>query len=272
MATLYTEAISTFYDESTHKRLRDYVYGNSRALAAINFALHHIPPAATRVLDLGCGIGWSSWEILRHHPSAVIMGVDISSRQMQTAKQLFPHPQLNWLVSDMTQRESFQPDSFDAIVMIDVYEHLPLVSRPTLHHVFRHILKPQGVIILTCPSTFHQNYLRTEKPDGLQPVDEDVSLADLVQLAHDIEGEVMSFAYQTIWHTNDYTYTVIQKQPQFCPKPSTSIRTRTIHIEPQRLRYKRVKTQLGVEVTPPPNTPSPLRRSLRRLRHKLGAK
>ncbi len=267
-----SQTISTYYDESTHKRLRDYVYGNARALAAITFALQHIPSDAPRVLDLGCGIGWSSWEILRHYPSANVVGVDISPRQIQTARQLFPHSQLNWLVSDMTHQAGFQPASFDAIVMIDVYEHLPRASRPTLHHVFWHILKDQGVIILTCPSIFHQNYLRTEKPDGLQPVDEDVSLADLIQLAHDVEGEVLSFAYQTIWHTYDYSYTVIQKRPQFRPKSSTPIRIRVIPIEPQRLRYQRVKKQLGVEVPPPPNTPGPLRRNLWRIRQRLGAK
>lgn len=272
MTTTDSKVVSTFYDESTHKRLRDYVHGNPRAIAAIQFALHHIPAGATRVLDLGCGVGWSAWEILRHNPDLTVIGVDLSPRQMHTAKQLFPHPQLSWIVSDLTQKGAFQPDSFDAIVMLDVYEHLPVASRSTLHHVFRHILKDQGVIILTCPSVFHQHYLRTELPNGLQPVDEDVHLADLLQLAHDIDGEILSFAYQTIWHTNDYSHTVIQKQPKFCPKPSTPIRTRAIRIESQRLRYQRVKTQIGAEVVPPPNTPSPLHRSLRRIRRTLGAR
>ncbi len=262
-----SQTISTYYDESTHKRLRDYVYGNARALAAITFALQHIPSDAPRVLDLGCGIGWSAWEILRHYPSANVVGVDISPRQIQTARQLFPHSQLNWLVSDMTQQAGFQPASFDAIVMIDVYEHLPRASRPTLHHVFWHILKDQGVIILTCPSIFHQNYLRTEKPDGLQPVDEDVSLADLIQLAHDVEGEVLSFAYQTIWRTNDYTHTIIQKCPLFGPKSAQH--PHSIQLEPLPVRRQRVKSQLGLDIALPSNPQSPAHHLLQRVRHRL---
>ncbi|NJL05374.1 MAG: class I SAM-dependent methyltransferase [Chloroflexaceae bacterium] len=259
--------IAQFYDESTHKRLRDYVHGNPRAVAAIQFALRHIPTGASHILDIGCGVGWSAWEIVRHQPAATVVGVDLSPRQMHTAQQLFPHPQLSWIVTDMTQQEAFQPNRFDAIVLLDVYEHLPVASRPTLHQIFGHTLKDQGVIILTCPSVFHQHYLRTELPDGLQPVDEDVQLADLLQLAHDIEGEILSFAYQTIWRTNDYTHTIIQKRPPFGPKSAQH--PRSIQLEPLPVRRQRVKSQLGLDIALPSNPPSPAHRLLQRVRQRL---
>ena len=56
------------------------------------------------------------------------------------------------------------------------------------------------------PSVQHQEYLRTHKPSGLQPVDEDVTEEDMQRLARDVGGELVHFTPKTVWADADYVH------------------------------------------------------------------
>lgn len=204
--------VVTFYDEFSAGLLADYVYGNARAESAIRHALRWIPAHATRILDVGCGIGWSTWELKRHFPSAFVLGIDISPKTVAQAKRLFPAPDVEFVAGDITTADQLLPPSFDAIVMLDVYEHIPRTSRTSLHQALHKLLAIGGRLILTCPSVYHQEYLRRYAPDGLQPIDEDVTVEDTDALAEDIQGEIVYRSYVTIWRAQDYMHVVIQKK------------------------------------------------------------
>jgi 2-polyprenyl-3-methyl-5-hydroxy-6-metoxy-1,4-benzoquinol methylase len=243
-----SQKIKHFYAGFANKLLSDYIGGNPRMLTAIRFALHTIPINATQILDIGCGIGWSSWEVKRHYTDASVLGVDISPALLRIANTLFCAPNLQFMVSDITAEGGLPSANFDAILLLDVYEHIPCQDRVVFHRMLRHLIKDQGVIILTCPSVFHQNFLRTYKPEGLQPVDEDVALTDMLQLAQDVDGEVLHFNYQTIWNTNDYTHTVIQKKPLYKQSAFKSHSKHVVNLEPERVRYQRAKNCLQVDI------------------------
>lgn len=259
--------IRTFYDQFVSRHLTDYIRTNPRTVAAIRHALAEIPPDATRVLEIGCSIGWLAWEIKRHFPNVSVLGIDISPALLKTAHQLFPNPRINFLVDDVTVGGGLAPNSCDAIIMLDVYEHIPRHKRVVLHQMMRSVLKPTGVVIVTCPSSLHQEYLRTHRPDALQPVDEDVLLADLQQLAQDIDGEVVTFAYQTIWRPNDYLHAVVQKRPihhvhaRILPQSHPQVR-----LESDATRYRRVKRTFGAMA---PKRDNVLLRIFRRVRRRL---
>jgi hypothetical protein len=57
----------TFYDNFANKLVGDYASGNRRTEHAIRFAVESLPGGRRRVLDIGCRIGWSSFEIARSH-------------------------------------------------------------------------------------------------------------------------------------------------------------------------------------------------------------
>ena len=64
-----------------------------------------------RVLDLGCGYGWHCQYATEHH-AQYVLGVDISKRMLETAKQKHAHPQIEYrqiAMEDLT----LEPDSFD---------------------------------------------------------------------------------------------------------------------------------------------------------------
>lgn len=243
------DRIKRFYDEHSLKQLAGYVHGNRRLEAAIRFSLEWIPGGARRILDVGCGIGWSSWEIKRNFPEAFVLGLDLSDKVVEIAKLLFENEKrgIKFIVHDITEWNELFEQTFDAILFLDSYEHIPASSRPKVHKVIKDALTEGGVIILTFPSLFHQRFLRTYHKDRLQPVDEDVTYEDIGKIANDIGGTVIYYAHKSIWNTNDYVHAVIKK---INGKTGETVKRKSKHdIQPKDEREKRVTSRLKVRVT-----------------------
>ena len=234
-----------FYNKFYPKLIRDYVYGNTRFEAAISFALQWIPNNAKRVIDIGCGIGWSTWEIKRYNIKAFVRGIDLSEKMILTAQSLFEASNLIFTVQDITQNTDILLPQYDALVLLDVYEHIPKEKRGYMNLVFNKLLKPNGFIIMSCPSVQHQEYLRNYNPGGLQPVDEDVTEKDIAKIAHDLHGEVVLFEYKSIWNDNDYFHSVIRRGDKILQKN----KMHSISLESKDKRKSRVATRLGIRVT-----------------------
>jgi len=245
----FQEKQQTFYDTFSKKLLADYAFGNPRLKAAIEHAVHWIPLDAKRILDVGCGIGWSTWEIKRNHPEAFVLGVDISAEMIRISRNLFPAPELKFAVHDIAEWDGLLEISFDAIVMLDVYEHIPRELRSRVHQILRQALEKQGHLVLTFPSISHQNYLRAHEPDGLQVVDEDVAMEDIYRLAQDIDGEVISLKHVTIWHDNDYVHAAIKRNPELGSSDQSKEEKSGIVLESKRDRARRLRARLQVRVT-----------------------
>lgn len=236
-----------YYDNRVKGLIEDYVQGNKRMEDAIENLSEFIPSNSQKIGDLGCGIGWSSFEFARFFPESKVDGIDLSPLLIQNGKKLFQSENLYYYIKDLTKDKLVQ--EYDCIVMIDVYEHIPLVDRKSFHDSLRKNLSNKGRLILACPTKFHQNWLRNNKPTGLQPVDEDVDCNTILQIAKDVNGEIVFFEYRKIWNSNDYLYAVIQLDPQF--NSSSSLRNgKKFKLEHQAIRAKRVKENLGLKIKP----------------------
>ena len=211
--------IASFYDEFSTRLLRDYVKGNPRVQAAVQLVLDSIPTRARSLLDIGCGIGFSSHTFARANSHLQVVAVDISPRNIDIAKRLFDAANLSFRVSDMSTVPSDSP--FDVISLLDVYEHIPQEHRRQVHHVLSQSLKPDGVVVVTCPTPLHQQYLRDHEPAGLQVVDESITLKDIVQLADDIGACVTRYEMIPMWRRNQYFHAVLQRSPSCEPIPPT---------------------------------------------------
>ena len=89
-------------------------------------------PERSRVLDLGCGGGGPTTRALaaRHD----VLGVDISERQLERARRLVP--EARFLQANATE-VAFEPESFDAIVSLFMFGHVPRAKqRPLLERIF----------------------------------------------------------------------------------------------------------------------------------------
>jgi SAM-dependent methyltransferase len=235
-----------FYNQFDEKLIKDYATGNKRIVSAIENLAQYIPSGENlSVLDIGCGLGWSTFEFSRFFKNIEFEGVDLSPVLIENANKLFQHHNLKYNVFDVT---SELPDQqYDAIVMIDVYEHIPKKERHKFNQSLLKLLKAKGRILMACPSVYHQDYLKINNPKGLQPVDEDVNLSVLQQTAKDVEGEIIYFEYQQIWRSFDYLYAVIQNRISY---GSTAVlkRNSTFKVEEQNRRNERIKEKLGVNL------------------------
>lgn len=203
---------TAFYDKYVDKLLADIVRPNRRTEAAIRYALEQTAYQidARRILDVGCGIGWSAYELARHFPAAHVHAIDLSAQLVAKAQHLFERPNLSFEQADLHDAHYWTAQApFDVIVLLDVYEHLPAVDRPVLESRLAEMLRPGGRIVLTTPSVAHQNYLRTHRPEGLQPVDEDVDLAILQQFARRAGLTVLEYRMRSLWQSGDYYHSTL---------------------------------------------------------------
>lgn len=207
--------IEAFYDGFSQRLLEDFVMGNERMESAIKFALEGLTFDTSSILDIGCGLGWSSYEFSQVFKNSRVTGVDLSQQLVQLANKLFKAQNLVFQKVDITSSEFQFNQKFDAIVLIDVYEHVPKAARKTFHEALTRLLSDQGRLVVCCPTPHHQDWLRQNNPGGLQPIDEDVTLENMQVLAEAVGGQLTTFVYRSIWQTNDYFHVLIDKEVKY---------------------------------------------------------
>lgn len=205
--------IRAFYDGFTRKLVHDFVRGNVRQSRAFALVRSAISPATRTILDVGCGIGASSASYIVGNPAVTVHGVDISPNNVRVATALFGGPRLRFSVSDMMSPPG--DETYDLIALVDMHEHIPRAAWPAFHSTLARSLSDGGTLVMTTPSPLHQRYLRTDKPQELQVVDETLELSDVTELADRLDASVIRYEWVGIWHANDYVYTVISRAPRF---------------------------------------------------------
>ena len=126
--------VKDFYNNFDNRLLKDFVSNNPRVVAALEFIRDYftiIEPSA--ILDIGCGIGWSSFEFSRLYSNSTVKGIDLSDRLITVARQLFTAPNLSFSEKDLTDSSLIANEQYDAVVMIDVFEHIPAASRSAFY-------------------------------------------------------------------------------------------------------------------------------------------
>lgn len=107
-----------------------------------------------RVLEIGCGRGYTCWKLAPHVKEVV--GTDVSIPVLKEARELMRKNRVsnaNILnVSGYELTNIFEKESFDKIICIDVYEHLhPEDAKIHLSEVYS-LLKPDGKYIIVTPN------------------------------------------------------------------------------------------------------------------------
>jgi len=233
-----------FYNNYNDKHIKDYLLENKRLSSAIKNLSTKIPTTAQTLLDVGCGIGWSSHEFAKHFDNTNVIGIDLSPQLIGTAKKLFNRNNLEYRVHDVS--EELPKTNFDVMVLIDVYEHISVEQRTSFHAFVKNNIADNGKLLLACPSEHHQSWLKDHQPEGIQPIDEDISLGNLNDLADYLDGELTYFEYKSIWRNCDYFHAAIQIKVNYSGR-KTSFLNNTIELESKYDKIKRVKQCLKYE-------------------------
>lgn len=226
----YTDA-REYYNTRSAQFVKDYLYGNQRVVAAIKFAIGQIGHRSPthRLLDIGCGLGWTTFEVARHFPNAEAQGIDMSDKLIDLAQRLFHLPNLTYNKVDVLGPDVLpcMEEKYDAILLIDVYEHIPEALRPVFFDRMNSMLSESGIIIMTIPSPEHQTHLYAKQPDDLQPVDEVVTLRDVLIFADNMGSKLHHYSHQNIWSTHDYVHIALTRAQATEISYQRSVRVRT---------------------------------------------
>lgn len=110
-----------------------------RKLSVVRSLLDDLP-RASRVLDVGCGEGVLVEEMRR--AGLAIEGIDL-------------HYRSEYVTQGNVLALPYPDGSFDAIVLLDVFEHLAFADQPKALAEIRRVLKPSGLLIASIPNLAH---------------------------------------------------------------------------------------------------------------------
>jgi trans-aconitate methyltransferase len=222
-------AVEQYYDQRVAEKLRDFTEALPRIEAAVATIAEWAPAAPRRVLEIGCGVGATSWRMARAWTGAEVIGVDLSPASIAAANSCFRRPNLDYRAGRLS--ECALAGQFDLIVMMDVYEHIARSERRSLHAALRDLLSAESRLLLMVPTPAHQAYLRANLPQSLQPVDEDIGPAEIVSLAAEVGARLLSYREIGIWHYGDYAHAVLgrtQALPQVAARRSVAATARQV--------------------------------------------
>lgn len=117
-----------------------------------------VPELATgdgsvRVLELGCGSGFPVMDkLLADNPNLTAIANDMSSKQLDLCQQnLAPYaPRVEFAPGDMANL-TFPSDSFDAVIALYSFLHLPLDEQATMIAKIQKWLRPGGCLLANFP-------------------------------------------------------------------------------------------------------------------------
>jgi 2-polyprenyl-3-methyl-5-hydroxy-6-metoxy-1,4-benzoquinol methylase len=107
----------------------------------------------TRVLDVGCGNGFTCGEFLRR--GCKVVGIDLSEQGIELARRNYPAGRFEVLEADQNVLQNLEEEPFDIVVSTEVVEHL-YAPRDWANGCFT-ALRPGGKFICTSP---YHGYLK----------------------------------------------------------------------------------------------------------------
>jgi 2-polyprenyl-3-methyl-5-hydroxy-6-metoxy-1,4-benzoquinol methylase len=203
------KTIADYYDERVAGKIRDFTHFNPRIEAAIQALSEWVPKKPKRILEIGCGIGASTWRLARAFPEAEVIGADPSPASIRVANTCFKLPNLAYHEGLIT--EGVLSGQFDLVVLMDVYEHIALQNRHELHGTIKGLLSQESRVFMSVPTPQLQREGRESFPDAMQPVDEDVSPEDFCKFASETGTDLVYYRVVSVWQRGDYAHAVLAR-------------------------------------------------------------
>jgi len=177
-----------------HTKLKDFKF-NTITKTIIDRYLITIGKAYDKdILDFGCGNGHGCALMLSYGAKSVV-GVDIDKDTIKEAKEQYVHIFKEKALTFTSDLNSIKDNTADIITSFECIEHIKLDELKGIINKLKHILKEEGIFLLSIPIERHGRYSQKEH---YGEVSEDLIISYLDTLF----GETNWDLHTTIEHTD----------------------------------------------------------------------
>lgn len=202
--------VAEYYDRFTEYQLGKGI--NQRHLSIQNWCEKFGLKPFHHVLEIGCGIGTQT-ELLAKFLStdSKIKAIDISPKSIDIAeRRLKNYRNISFLAVDFTEYDL--EEEFDAIILPDVIEHIPLDRHKILFKKLEQCLKPEGIVVIHIPNPHYLEWCHIHKADQLQIIDQPILLNELLSNLQGTSFYVHFLETYSIWIDKcDYQAILLKK-------------------------------------------------------------
>lgn len=186
-ATDWKKVDAEYYSEDIPKWLQP----NYNAL--IENIVHYIPyknDQPLNILDLGCGTGNVTAEILKAYPNSKVCLVDFSEDFLNHAKERFANYDVSTVHSDFKNPDIYEKGKFDLVVSSIAIHHIDDEDKLSVYKLIHQSLKENGWILIgeliksespEMEMKFAEDYIRKIKETGES---NETMVDDLFDLSH----------------------------------------------------------------------------------------
>jgi len=206
-------SISEYYD-SHATGVQERVGVNIRHRAIMRRLLRAGLRSNHHVLEIGCGVGTLTGLLAKQVTSGSIMGADISAKAVELARAKFSTSgHVSFQVNDMSNFQDAR--RFDMIVLPDVLEHIPLETHDSLFRTLAEHLAPDGRVCVNIPDPYALDWLRRERPEALQILDQSLAIEEMTTRAAQVGLLLQRFERYALWTKEpDYNWIEFGFAPQ----------------------------------------------------------
>lgn len=154
-----SQGITEYYDSFGPRFKSDLARGNPRVELQLRFVKeaigYHRPNS---ILLVGCGWGQAAWSVAKGRGVSRVVAMEHKLIQHRNGVAALSPAKIHYVYADIRTFVSGQ--TFDIVVLPDVYEHIPLEDRSLLHEAMRSLIGLDGVVAMTFASEWHQRALQ----------------------------------------------------------------------------------------------------------------
>lgn len=167
----------------------------------------------SQVLEIGCGIGTFSGLLGGIISEGKALCLDISDKSIELAKEIYRTKKNLIFKTENAVHFDFGDQKFDAIVLPDVIEHIPLEQHAALFEKLSKVLKKDGFIFIHIPNPYYIAWCHENAPETLQIIDQPIYTDELIKNTYPFGLLIDKIETYAIWRKDgDYQYIVLKKE------------------------------------------------------------
>ena len=163
----------------------------------INTIIKFLPKENSRILDLGIGQGYLEQRLQEIGGNYELYGIDISEKAIARLKRKFKGKFKN---GDVLKIKNFyKKNYFDAIVAIELIEHISPRKVFRFYKDIRSLLKPAGIFILSTPLNENLRYMKENPSSHVREYTKPIIVAELKLSGFKVLEERYFFAFKNLY-------------------------------------------------------------------------